>query len=70
MLGWIASGVYDKRRTPHGVRGLKFTPFRHSQPPSGGRTPHGVRGLKCNYNKKGVQATKEDVALRMGRGLK
>lgn len=34
------------------------------------RTPHGVRGLKCNYNKKGVQATKEDVALRMGRGLK
>ena len=32
-------------RTPHGVRGLKFTIKGHAAA-GGRRTPHGVRGLK------------------------
>ena len=34
------------RRTPHGVRGLKYL-LRLLRLPLLGRTPHGVRGLKC-----------------------
>ena len=34
------------RRTPHGVRGLKFL-SAHPPPGDRSRTPHGVRGLKC-----------------------
>ena len=38
--------MYRASRTPHGVRGLKFSssPPAVSAPPR--RTPHGVRGLK------------------------
>ena len=35
----------DIRRTPHGVRGLKFK-LTTCKPLFGSRTPHGVRGLK------------------------
>ena len=34
------------RRTPHGVRGLKFRRLVAFAVPVVGRTPHGVRGLK------------------------
>ena len=34
-----------ERRTPHGVRGLKFLGDKPGVA-SPGRTPHGVRGLK------------------------
>ena len=33
-------------RTPHGVRGLKFSGVEPPDPPDPRRTPHGVRGLK------------------------
>ena len=36
----------DERRTPHGVRGLKYVRKRPSLAHLPGRTPHGVRGLK------------------------
>ena len=34
------------RRTPHGVRGLKYG-SDHGNAAQQRRTPHGVRGLKC-----------------------
>ena len=41
------------RRTPHGVRGLKYRPLggchHHDR-----RTPHGVRGLKSMVNPEGT----------------
>ena len=36
----------EGRRTPHGVRGLKYPPPLVLRPRAS-RTPHGVRGLKC-----------------------
>ena len=36
------------RRTPHGVRGLKYGGGR-ARERDFGRTPHGVRGLKSAY---------------------
>ena len=36
----------NKRRTPHGVRGLKSVERRYGRCVRPCRTPHGVRGLK------------------------
>ena len=38
--------MLQSRRTPHGVRGLKFFGTGTKMPVGIGRTPHGVRGLK------------------------
>jgi len=52
---WIEIGTYmwlgvaNKRRTPHGVRGLKYY-VADVLLPASGRTPHGVRGLKYLKN--------------------
>ena len=37
-----------RRRTPHGVRGLKWSDLQAIEYAGRRRTPHGVRGLKCN----------------------
>ena len=64
-MKWFCVAVYEQgvRRTPHGVRGLKFADklclFVRL-----GRTPHGVRGLK--YHAKDGQQREHCVAPRTG----
>ncbi len=42
----LSSIGYKRRRTPHGVRGLKLLKDIMDELGTS-RTPHGVRGLKC-----------------------
>ena len=68
------SGTMSRRRTPRGVRGLKFVLFLYiaGRP---GRTPRGVRGLKssvgldvvhhCGRTPRGVRGLKFSLRRRL-----
>ena len=52
------------RRTPHGVRGLKFVARVVFGGAADGRTPHGVRGLK--WYSRGICIVRRAVAPLTG----
>ena len=56
--------IPSRRRSPHGLRGLKYFLKRALSMPVSSRSPHGLRGLKWQRGKPGAYYAR--VAALMG----